>query len=100
MCRNARFGLLILLAIFWAAAVVWWWFDAPRLISYVCGAIALFITPPVLGSWRKRGRPENWVLALHPDGLWVNLRDCEYYLAEPGEIRPISSFQGAPKALE
>lgn len=85
VCRNARFGLLILLAFFWAFAFVWWWVDAPRLICFVCGGIALFITPWVLGSWRKRGRPENWVLALHRDGLWINLRDCEYYLAEPGE---------------
>lgn len=85
VCRNARLGLLILLAIFWAAAVLWWWLDAPRLIYYLCAGIAMFITPFVLGSWRKRGRPENWVLALHRDGLWVNLRDCEYYLAEPGD---------------
>lgn len=83
VCRNARFNLLVLLAVFWAIPFAWWWFEV-RWIAYGCVVLALLLTGPMLGSWRKRGRAENWVLALLPSELWVNLRDCEYYGAEPG----------------
>ena len=85
ICRNVRFGLLVLLAIFWGAAIFWWWVEAPLWVIAMCVLVALFLTPLLIGAWRKRGRPENWVLATYPDGLWLNLRYCEHYLAEPGD---------------
>ncbi len=85
VCRNARFNLLILWIIFAGVPFLWWWLEAPGIVTYGCAAVALFITPFLWGSWRRRGRPENWVLALFRDGMWVNLRNCEYYRAEPGQ---------------
>lgn len=85
VCRNARFNLVIFLLIFGGAPFFWWWVEAPGIVTYGCAALALFLIPILLGSWRRRGRPDNWVLAFYRDGVWVNMRDCEYYLAEPGE---------------
>ena len=84
VCRNTRFGLLILLFVFWGAAGLWWWLEAPRIVVYGCAAVALFISPFLIGSWRNRGKACNWVVALHPDGIWLNLRDSEYHEFEPG----------------
>jgi len=84
VCRNARFNLLILLAVFWCIPALWWWIEAPGFVTYGTVALALLLTPFLLSSWRTMGRPENWMLALSVEGLWINLRDCEYYAAEPG----------------
>ena len=92
VCRNARFGLLILLAIFWAMPIFWWWVDV-RIVFYLTFALALMLTPLFIGSWRNRGRADNWVLALYNDGLWVNLRDCEYHRAKSGETILFLSYE-------
>ena len=81
--RNTRSNLIVLLIIFWAIPFVWWWLKVQFLV-YACAALALLLTLPLLGSWRRRGRPENWVLALFNSAVWVNLRDCEYHEAAPG----------------
>src|SRR5215217_1604723 len=83
--RNVRWNIAVLLAIFWAAPVFWWYVSAPAWVLYMCIALPLLLTWPMFSSWRKRGRADNWVLALCRDGLWLNLRDCEYSDVEPGE---------------
>ncbi|MCA9258453.1 MAG: hypothetical protein KDA61_04600 [Planctomycetales bacterium] len=82
--RDARWHLMILLAIFWSIPVFWWKVHATW-IAYACGALAALLTLPMLASWRRRGRPDNWVLAIHRDGLWVNLRSCEFGDAPAGD---------------
>ena len=84
VCRNARNHILMLLAIFWAIPAVWWYFQI-YWIAYFCIALALGLTPLMFGSWRRRGRPDNWSLAVNRDSLWLNLRNVEYHTAEPGE---------------
>jgi hypothetical protein len=78
VCRNTRWFILVLLAIIWAAPIFWWSVSAPLWVTILCAALPLFLTWPMLSSWRKRGGSHNWVLALYGDGLWLNLRDCEY----------------------
>lgn len=81
VCRNSRWNILAMLAFFWALPVgarlmgAGWWLVVPL------GGLALLLTWPMLGVWRKRGQAENWVLALYRDGIWLNLRDCEYQAA-------------------
>ncbi len=41
----------------------------------------------IAGTWRKRGRADNWFVALYSDGIWLNLRDCEYYGGGAGPNR-------------
>jgi hypothetical protein len=84
VCRNARWNLLVLLLIFWTIPVFWWYVAAPWWVTSLWALPAL-LTWPVLGTWRKRGRADNWVLALYRDGVWLNLRDCEYHDAEPAQ---------------
>ena len=85
VCRNARWHLLLLLAIFWAIPVFWWYVQAPTWVLVMSGAIPLIITWPMLSTWRKRGRKDNWVLAVAASGVWLNLRDCEDHAADAGE---------------
>jgi hypothetical protein len=82
-CRNARWNLLVLLAVFWVIPFIWWYLSAPTWVLVITGAIPLLITLPIYGVWKKRGRRDNWVLAIADDGLWLNLRDCEYHEAPP-----------------
>jgi hypothetical protein len=84
VCRNVRWNLLVLLAVFWAIPVLFWYLSAPRILVWLSAALPLLLSWPILGSWRKRGKADNWILALHGDGIWLNLRDCEYGEAEPG----------------
>jgi hypothetical protein len=84
VCRNARWNLIVLLTVFWGAAIGWWYVEAPTWVVGMCASVALLLTWPLLGAWRKRGRRDNWVLAVHRDGVWLNLRDAEYHEAEPG----------------
>lgn len=74
VCRAARFQHLILLVVLWCIPVAWWWFSAPIIVTAACALLALLLTPLMLGDWLKRGRPDNWVLALHSTKLWINLR--------------------------
>lgn len=85
VCRYQRWGLLVILATFWGAAVAWWYLEAPALVTYGVAALAALITFPILRTWHKRGRRDNWALAIDPSGVWLNLRDCEYHRAERGE---------------
>ncbi|MEX0642253.1 MAG: hypothetical protein WD468_06105 [Pirellulales bacterium] len=85
VCRNTRWNILVLLAIFWAAPIFWWIVAAPVWVTGLCAFVPLLITWPMVSTWRKRGRADNWVLAIYRDGIWLNLRDCEYYDAEPAE---------------
>lgn len=85
VCRYQRWGLLVILAVFWGAAVAWWRLEAPALVTYGVAGLAALITFPVLRTWRKRGRCDNWALAIDPSGVWLNLRDSEYHDAERGE---------------
>ncbi len=85
ICRATRWPVLVLLAIFWVIPLVWWSLDAPTWVLVISAAVPLLITWPLLGTWRKRGRADNWVLAVAHDGVWLNLRDCEYHEAPPGE---------------
>jgi hypothetical protein len=85
ICRNVRWNLLVLFAILWAIPIGLYLFEAP-LWGVLLGAILpALLTWPLLSAWRKRGRPDNWVLAVRGDGFWLNLRDSEYYEAEPGK---------------
>jgi hypothetical protein len=84
VCRNVRWNLLLLLAIFWAIPGLFWYFSAPWFLVWLSAVLPLLLTWPILGSWRKRGSTDNWVLALQGDGLWLNLRDCEYAEAQTG----------------
>jgi hypothetical protein len=82
-CRNVRWNIVIILAVLWAAAIFWWCVPAPYWVRIICTALLFLLTWPIIKSWRKRGRAENWVLAIYNDGVWLNLRDCEYIEAEP-----------------
>ena len=85
VCRNVRWNLVILLAILWAVPVFWWYVAAPLWVLSLCTALPLLLTWPMVSAWRKRGSADNWVLALYGDGIWLNLRDCDYNEAEPAE---------------
>lgn len=85
VCRYQRWGLLLVLGMLWGAAAAWRVLDAPRLIVYGLALLAALLTLPILRTWQKRGRRDNWALALDAAGVWLNLRDCEYYEAERGE---------------
>jgi hypothetical protein len=85
VCRNVRWNLLVLLAIFWAIPVFWWYVDAPIWVTVLCAALPAFLTWPLFAAWRRRGRPDNWVLAIFSDGIWLNLRDCDYHEAAHGD---------------
>ena len=85
VCRNTRWGVVVLLAVLWVVPVFWWYVGAPWWVTALCAALPLLLTLPFLGVWRRRGRADNWVLAVYRDGVWLNLRDCDYHLAEPAE---------------
>ena len=85
VCRYQRWGLLLLLSMLWGAAAAWWLLDAPGVVTYGVALLAALLTLPILRTWHKRGRRDNWALALDPAGVWLNLRDCEYHEAERGE---------------
>jgi hypothetical protein len=85
VCRQQRWGLLVFVAVFCGIPFVWHRLEAPVIVTYGTAALALLICPVLLRSWRKRGRRDNWAIALDGNGVWINLRDCEYYDAEPGE---------------
>jgi len=85
VCRNVRWNIAILLVILWAAPVFWWFVDAPSWVLIVCVALPLLVTWPMIRSWHRRGQVDNWVFAIHRDGVWLNLRDCEFTDAEPAE---------------
>jgi len=101
VCRNARFNILILLAIFWGIPALWWYLEVYWL-AYSCLALAVFLANVMLPIWHRRGRPENWVLAIYRDGLWLNLRDIEYHTAEPGQtivFIPFTEIQSVRKFI-
>lgn len=85
VCRNGRWHLLAILAILWAAPVFWWCVAAPWWVTGLCGVLPALLTWPLVGVWRKRGRRDNWVLAVADNGVWLNFRDCEYHDAAPGD---------------
>lgn len=85
VCRNTRWGVVMLLAVLWAAPIFWWYVAAPWWVTALCAALPALLTLPMFGIWRRRGRADNWVLALYRDGIWLNLRDCDYHLAEPAK---------------
>lgn len=103
VCRYQRWGLLVVLAFFWGAAVLWWYLEAPAQVIYSVAALAAMITFPLLRLWRKRGRSDNWALALDPGGVWLNLRDCEYHDAEPSETIvhiPYQEIRAARRSID
>jgi hypothetical protein len=85
VCRQVRWNLIVLLAVFWAAPLGMRYIDGPRWLIVVATVLPALLTWPLLSAWRKRGRPDNWVLAVHRRGLWLNLRDAEYHEAAPAE---------------
>ncbi|MEM9353235.1 MAG: hypothetical protein AAGA92_09495 [Planctomycetota bacterium] len=85
VCRNARFNLLVIAAALWVLPGFFAWQAFPWYVVYPSSGLALLITLPIVSAWRRRGRAANWVLAVLPDAVWLNLRDCEYADAEPGE---------------
>lgn len=85
ICRNGRWNLLVILAFLWLLPAAAWVASGPIWLVVLFAALAALLTWPLASVWRKRGRPENWVLALANDGLWLNLRDCEYHEAEPAD---------------
>ncbi|WP_428306849.1 hypothetical protein [Lacipirellula sp.] len=85
VCRQQRWGLLVFVAVFCGIPFVWHRLEAPGIVTYGTALLALLICPVMLRSWRKRGRRDNWAIALDGNGVWLNLRDCEYHNAEPGE---------------
>ena len=85
VCRNARWNLIALLVVLWAFPTIAWFAGAPWWFVCLAGALPALLTWPLVQAWRRRGRADNWVLAVYADGLWLNLRDCDYHEAEPAE---------------
>ena len=85
VCRNARWNLLAVLAVLWAFPLLLWTANGSTWIVGLVAVVPALLTWPLLAAWRRRGRAENWVLAAYADGMWLNLRDCEYHAAQPGE---------------
>ncbi len=85
VCRNARWNLLVLLAVLWAFPIGIWFAAGPWWLWCLVSAVPALLTWPLLSAWRRRGRRENWILAVYADGLWLNLRDCDYHAAESAE---------------
>jgi len=54
-------------------------------IVWPIGITCLLLTLLVFRDWVRKGGPGNWMVALHRDGLWINLRDVYYHAAEKGE---------------
>ena len=81
VCRNIRWNLVILLGVFWAIPVGWWILGAPVWLAFLTGGLALLLTVPLFNTWIRRGRRDNWTVAVTPDGIWLNLRDVEYHRA-------------------
>ncbi len=84
VCRNVRWNIVVMLVVFWAIPLGLWFAGAPKWLFYAATILPLLLTWPLISSWRKRGRADNWVIVLHGDGIWLNLRDCEYVEAEAG----------------
>ena len=57
----------------------------PDLVLVLTALLAVVITGPMFGSWRLRGTAANWVVAVTPQELWLNLRDCEFQDAAAAE---------------
>lgn len=85
VCRAARWNLLALLAILWLLPIGVWLFEGPWWGVLLGATIPVAVTLPIVGAFRKRGKPENWILALHRHDLWGNLRSVENVEAVPGQ---------------
>jgi hypothetical protein len=85
VCRNVRWNLLVLLAVLWAFPIGIWFADGPWWLLCLVSAVPALLTWPLMSAWSRRGRRDNWILAVYADGLWLNLRDCDYHAAEPAE---------------
>jgi hypothetical protein len=81
ICREARVRGTLLCVFFFCvcdgAALFWRYMDAHWVIWGGIAAITLLLAPDFLfrcipALWRK----SNWLLAIQPDGLWVNMRVC------------------------
>lgn len=102
VCRYIRWNILVLLAVLWAIPTGVAGGGGPGWIVWLTAALPALLTPPMVGSWLRRGRRANWVLALHRDGLWLNLRDCEFCEAEPGDTAlfiPYREIASAAKSV-
>ena len=93
VCRYQRFGYLVLLVLLWGLPAACWFVETPWPLRYGLAALAIFVTPTVVRSWRYRGRRDNWAMAVDNHALWLNLRDCEYHAAAPGETIVSIPFQ-------
>lgn len=62
-----------------------WFIAGPWWAVGLAAIIPALLTWPLVSAFRKRGRRENWVLAVDRRGVWLNLRDVEYHEAEPGD---------------
>ncbi len=81
ICRNARWVGLAIAFGFWCFFGLFAYAPMPVWLMWLLGALCLFITAVGYRDWVIKGRPENWMIALHRDGLWLNLRDVTYHAA-------------------
>jgi hypothetical protein len=84
-CRQTQWNLLVLLAILWAIPVGMWNLSVPSWVMVIGSAPPVLMSWPMLSTWWKRGRADNWVLVVHPKGVWLNLRNVDYCEAAAGD---------------
>ncbi|MCA9263163.1 MAG: hypothetical protein KDA60_04920 [Planctomycetales bacterium] len=85
VCRNARWVAVLLAACFWGFMVFLAFERAPVWLLGLWGMICIPVTAILWSDWIAKGRPENWMIAVHRDGVWLNLRDVAFRSAPQGQ---------------
>lgn len=88
LCRQGRWlgvaGRALVAGILVGAPVFWKISGAPWLVWGMCGLLALGLTPTLLRGIYALFLPANWVLAVTPRQVWINLRYFENHALPPG----------------
>lgn len=89
--RNTRWVVPILAGLFWSFfGIICFvefrdsWRDPP-LVLWLVGIACLLVTLLAVKDWLLKSRPDNWMITMHREGLWINLRDVSFHAAEKGE---------------
>jgi hypothetical protein len=98
ICRQTRWNLLLLLAILWVIPVGMWYLSVPGWVMVLGLILPVLCTWPMLGSWSKRGRADNWVLVVHAKGIWLNLQNVDCCEAAEGQTVVQLSFNEVASA--
>jgi hypothetical protein len=79
--RQGRLAGAVMVTIFSGliiGAAVFFWFTGMHWLAWgITGLIAAFLVPLLVGDFRDRMRPTNWLVWLQPNCLWINVRSYQ-----------------------